>query len=106
MAVPINPIFNDNRFDVNDNDIPTFVNYLDVVTLKDHFVVDNPDQINIKSVVVNVENQVRGQYYSGAEASITNLLVYFHDYKAYTHKFKYPVLSDSLAPLVPMTSTH
>ena len=53
--------------------------------------VDDPILIGVKAVALYEVNEVRGYFDNGADTTVTNLLVYLHNYKPYNHKFKYPV---------------
>ena len=44
--------------------------------------------IDVKAVAAHKGNEVRGQFDNGADANVTNLFVYLHDYKPYNRKFK------------------
>ena len=50
--------------------------------------VDNPILIDVQVVAAHDGNEVRAQFDSGANATVTNLWVYLHDYKPYNRKFK------------------
>ena len=54
--------------------------------------VDDPILIDVKAVAARDGNEFRGQFDNGADATVTNLLVYLHNYKPYDRKFKYPFL--------------
>lgn len=47
--------------------------------------------IKVKAVIIDGKDKVRAQFNTGANASVTNLFVYLHDYKLYDHKYKCPV---------------
>ena len=53
--------------------------------------IDDTITIEVKGVAVEDVDVVCGQFNSGTDATITNLLVYLHDYKAYDREFKCPV---------------
>lgn len=53
--------------------------------------VDNQTAIEVKGVAIDDVDEVCGQLDNGVDATITTLLVYFHDYKAYSCKFSCPV---------------
>ena len=76
------------------DDLPQAVPILDSNTP----TVDEPILIDVKAVALAVDpadaydgNDVRAQFDSGADATVTNLRVYLHDYKPYNRKFKCPV---------------
>ena len=80
--------------DAADDDLPQAVHILDSNTP----TVDEPALIDVKAVALAVDpadaydnNDVRAQFDSGADATVTNLRVYLHDYKPYNRKFKCPV---------------
>ena len=72
-------------------------------------VVAGPIIIEVKGVAYDnagaLTDQACSQFDNGANATVTNLLVYLHDYKAFDHKFKCPVKltgaisSDNVYPL-------
>ena len=52
--------------------------------------------IDVKAIAVDPAdaydgNDVRAQFDSGADETVTNLRVYLHDYKPYNRKFKCPI---------------
>ena len=51
---------------------------------------DNPILIDVKAVAVHEGNEVRGQLDNGTDATVTNLLIYLHNYKPYDRQFKCP----------------
>ena len=56
-------------------------------------IVDDLILIDVKVVAVHDSNKVPSQFDIGADATVTNLLIYLHDYKPYGRKFKWHVLS-------------
>ena len=78
--------------------MPTVVNDLDVDSLH-NYLVNSLDNITVNVIAVgvavavanNYRNAIRGQFDSGADASVNNVLIYFHNYSSYTKKLKYPV---------------
>ena len=82
---------NTTKFTSNDlaviNELPRAVPILD----DDTPAVDDPILIDARTVAVHDGNQVCGQFNNGADTTVTNLLVYLHDYTPYDHKFKYHV---------------
>ena len=74
------------------DDLPQAVPILDSNTP----AVEEPILIDVKAVAIDPAdaydgNDVRAQFDSGADATVTNLRVYLHDYKPYNRKFKCPV---------------
>ena len=65
----------------------------DPILESDTPTVEDPILADVKAVVADAYdgNDVRAQFDSGADATLTNLLVYLHDYKPYNRKFKCPV---------------
>ena len=51
------------------------------------------DVITVNAVAIDKDDPtaIRGQFDSGADDTVTNLLIYLHDYRPYTTKFKCPV---------------
>ena len=91
---------------IPDYDSPTKVNLLDVGTMLDYWDHD-AETITVNAVAIDKDDAtaIRGQFDSGADATVTNLLIYLHSYRPYTRKFKCPVRltgavgSDDLYPL-------
>ena len=50
--------------------------------------VNNPITIGVKQVAIGEGDEVHGQFDNGADATITNLFFYLHNYKAYDCQFK------------------
>ena len=87
-APTIQPVFADDI--VIPTDVPTVVNHLDVGSL--HKYWDSTDvAVNAVAIDNDDPSAIRGQFDSGADASVTNLLIYLHKYRPYTPKFKCPV---------------
>ena len=83
--------FTSDELAAND-DLPQAVPILDSNTP----TVEEPVLIDVKAVAVDPAdaydgNDVCAQFDSGADATVTNLFVYLHDYKPYNRKFKCPV---------------
>ena len=88
------PVFNGTVFEdtviarddiyVPDYDSPTKVNLLDVGTMNDYWSQD-PDIITVNAAKINKDDPtaIRGQFDSGANATVTNLLIYLHNYRLY-----------------------
>lgn len=70
----------------------TVVNHLNTSTFHDYWSGD-ADVITINTIEINKDDltPIGGQFDSGADTTVTNLLMYLHLYKYYTTKFKYPV---------------
>ena len=76
-----NPIFAGDDFDVPNYDSTTKVNLLDVGTMNDYWSGD-PDIITVNAVEINKDDltAICGQFDSGADATVINLLIYLHNY--------------------------
>ena len=74
-------IFAPDDIDVPDYDSTTKVNLLDVGTMHDYWP-RVADVITINAVANDKDDPtvIRGKFYSGADATVTNLLIYLHDY--------------------------
>ena len=50
----------------------------------------DPDNIIVNAVKIAKDDPtaIRGQFDSGADATVTNLLTYLHNYRPYTRRFK------------------
>ena len=100
----INPVFAPDDIPVYDS--PTKVNFLDVGTMLDYWDHD-AETVTVNAVAIDKDDHtaIRGQFDSGADATVTNLLTYLHSYRPYTRKFKCPVRltgavgSDDIYPL-------
>ena len=59
----------------------------------DDYWSQDPDIITVNAVKITKEDPtaIRGQFDSGANATVTNLLMYLHNYQTYTTKFKCPI---------------
>ena len=78
------------------DNLPQAVPILD----EDTPVVNEPILIIVKAIPAHDRNEVRGQFNNGADATVTNLLVYLHEYKLYDRKFKCPIVrSNDFYPL-------
>ena len=64
-------------------DSPTKVNLLNISTMNDYWF-QNP-------ITKNDPTAICGQFDSGADATVTNLLIYSHNYRPHTTRFKCPV---------------
>ena len=86
------PIFAPDTIEVPVYDSPTKVNLLDVGTMLDYWDRDE-DIITVNAVAIDKDDPtaIRSQFDSGADATVTNLLIYLHAYQPYTPKFKCPV---------------
>ena len=86
------PVFASDDIDVSGYNLPTKVNLLDTGSMHDYWSRD-PDIITVNVVEIDKDDPtaVCGQFESGADATLTNLLIYLHDYKHYNTKFKCPV---------------
>ena len=82
------PEFDTNRYPpvFDDDDIPIYdlltkVNLLDVGTMNDYWT-HNPDDITVNTVRIAKDDPtaIRGQFDSGADATVTNLLTYLQNY--------------------------
>ena len=84
------PVFDDD--DIPFYDLLTKVNHLDVGTMNDYWFHD-PDDITVNAIKIAKDDPtaIRGQFDSGADATVTNLLMYLHNYWPYTRRFKCPV---------------
>ena len=53
----------------------------------------DPDIITVNAVMITKDDPtaIRGHFDSGADATITNLLMYLRNYRTYTTRFKCPV---------------
>ena len=73
-------------------DSPTKVNLLDVGTMNDYWSQD-PAVITVNTVEITKDDHtaICGQFDSGADAIVTNLLIYLYNYQPYTTRFKCPV---------------
>ena len=74
------PVFNDDNIPVYD--LPTKVNLLDVGTMNDYWSHD-PEDITVNAVKIAKDDPtaICGQFDSGADATVTNLLIYLHNYR-------------------------
>ena len=86
------PIFASDDIDVPGYDKPTKVNLLGTGTMYDYWS-DDRDVLTVNAIKFdkNDPTAIRGQFDSGAGVTVTNLLIYLHNYKHYNAKFKYPV---------------
>ena len=84
------PVFDND--DIPVFDLPTKVNLLDVGTMNDYWSHD-PDDIIFNAVRIAKDDPtaICGQFDSGADATVTNLLTYLHHYRPYTCRFKCPI---------------
>ena len=75
------PISASDDIDVPDYDSPTKVNLLDVGTMNDYWSRDL-DIITVNAVEINKDDPtaICGQFNSGTNATVTNLLIYLHNY--------------------------
>ena len=85
------PVFDDDD-DIPLYDLPTKVNFLDVGTMNDYWS-HNPMNITVNDVKITKDDPtaIRGHFDSGANATVTNLLIYLHNYHPYSACFKCPV---------------
>ena len=76
---PYPPVFDNN--DIPVYDLPTKVNLLDVGNMNKYRSHD-PDIITVNAVKISKDDPttIRGQFDSGADATVTNLLIYLHNY--------------------------
>ena len=76
------PIFAGDDIDVLNYNSPTKVNLLDVGTMNYYWSGD-PDIITVNAVEINKDDStaIHGQFDSGADATVTNLLIYLHNYQ-------------------------
>ena len=62
-------------------DLPTKVNLLDVGTMNDYWSHDSDDiVVNAVRIAKDDPTAIRGQFDSGADATVTNSLTYMHNY--------------------------
>ena len=77
--------------------MPTVVNHLDVGSLHEYWNdlndIADLDDIAVNAIAIDNDDlsAIRGQFDSGADATVTNLLIYLHKYQPYTTRFKYPI---------------
>ena len=85
------PVFDDDNIPLYDS--PTKVNHLDVGTMNEYWSHD-PENITVNSLKISKDDPtaIRGQFDSGADATVTNLLIYLHNYRPYSTRFKCPVI--------------
>ena len=78
--------------DVPGYDLPTKVDLLDTGAMYDYWS-RNPDVITVNAIKIDKDNPttVHGQFDSGADATIINLLIHLYDYRQYNTKSKCPV---------------
>ena len=88
----IDLVFTSDDIDVPGYNSPTKVNLLDTGAMHNYWWQD-PDVITVNVVEIDKDDPtvVCGQFDSGADATVANLLIYLHDYKQYNTKFKCPV---------------
>ena len=68
------------------------VNHLDTGTLYNYWSCDtNVVTVNVIEIDKDNLTTIHGQFYSGADATVTNLLIYLHVYKQYDATSKCPV---------------
>ena len=91
-AKEIQQVFAANDDDIPDHDIPTVINHLDTGILHNYWS-DGADIITVNAVKIDKDDPtvIKGQFDSSNDAIVTNLLIYLHNYKQYTTKFKCPV---------------
>ena len=82
-------VFASDGIDILDYDMPTKVNLLDTGIMRDYWSHD-PDNLIVNTIEIDKDDHtaVRGQFDSGADATVINLLIYLHNYKQYNAKFK------------------
>ena len=76
------PIFAPDAIEVPVYDSPTKVNPLNVGTMYEYWESDE-DVITVNAVAIDKDDStaIHGQFDSGADATVTNLLIYLHDYR-------------------------
>ena len=88
----LNPEFDNNQYSpvFDDDDIPLYdlhtkVNLLDVGTMNDYRSHD-PENITVNSVKIAKDDPITicSQFNSGADTTVTNLLIYLHNYRPYS----------------------
>ena len=86
------PIFTSNDIDIPNYDSPSKVNHLDVGTMNDYWSRDS-EIITDNAVKINKDDPtaIRGQFDSGANTTVTNFLIYLHNYRPYANTYKCPV---------------
>ena len=97
------PVFDDDNIPLYDS--PTKFNHLDVGNMNEYWSYD-PEIITVNAVKIAKDDPtaIQGQFDSGADATVTNLLIFFHIITTHT-LLDSSVPSDSLALLVPSTFT-